>query len=606
MLHGEFFVLGNANNFVIRVYKQVDRYIVDTFKGKGKPFKNQTFLPLSNSDYVGYQLDLRTGNNLFHQLRSSACNGGQVEIQIKLFRNELESSSFEVVKIKKKDLKTMATFCKYGDRAWKGNYDFINPVITLPIGDGSRLKFTPSNTASGLSIHAKQPVMLLTGLGLDSDTFTDFITYNNNRVDTSESLMNFYNYALSLNIFNILDNIKKKPFSIINKCFPDLQFVRSQGQVLIYFNDSLYFYNELKSKFDEISSEDVYQIIKGFQQTTQSRRNLVSALQRLWGTKPKISPINTYSSYESFNLSDFYIALVGVLGYDDLILRKFDISRSELDRFENFKLNMKPTKITNEISFKPKTYIGTGVKLSEEDKNWLDDRDIVEMDFARKQSKSNKVMTLPQALRNWGVFDDGHVTYLYKLDYYENNLAIYLRKLNSSQVNLFYNPDKLVKFALDLLPNDFEIRVLDMRFVPNVTPSTLNDMIKSGKLKLKKVLTSSKLKRPRNVYTEFKQNSIYYRLEDGKGKARLIFKKDIYSNEFKSLTMDMSFNSQELTSMFPVLSNLNKMKFKRYLRSKGYQDVLKELNKLYKTVNKKKFSGEPYRGIEVKLHGYQR
>ena len=173
-------------------------------------------------------------------------------------------------------------------------------------------------------------------------------------------------------------------------------------------------------------------------------------------------------------------------------------------------------------------------------------------------------------------------------------------------MNSFYNPDRLVKFALDLLPNDFEIRVLDMRFLPNASPSTLNDMVKKGKLSLEKVRALSKVQKPKSDYTEFKQNSIYYRLEDGKGKARLIFKKDIYSNEFKSLTMDMSFNSKELASMFPVLSNLNKMKFKRYLRSKGYQDVLKELNKLHKTVNKKKFSGEPYQGIEVKLHGCQR
>lgn len=605
MLHGEFFALGNANNFVIRVYKQVDRYIVDTFKGKGKPFKNQTFLPLSNSDYVGYQLDLRTGNNLFHQLRSSACNGGQVEIQIKLFRNELESSSFEVVKIKKKDLKTMATFCKYGDRAWKGNYDFINPVITLPIGDGSRLKFTPSNTASGLSIHAKQPVMILTGLGL-SDYFTDFPTYNNNSKGKNESLMSFYQYSMSLGIFDTLDKIKKKPFSVINKCFPDLQFVRSGGQILIYTNQVLYFYNRVQGKYDEVCLEDVYQIIDEFQETTQSRRNLVSALQRLWGTKPKISPVADIEHYESFDLVDFYIALVGVLMYDDSILRLFGISRGEVERFQNFKSNVKPTKVTNRISFKSEERTNTRSRHPKQDTNWLDDKNAVELDYTRKNSNKNKAMTLPQALRNWGIFDDSHVTCLYKLDYYENNLAIYLRKLNSSQVNSFYNPDKLVKFALDLLPNDFEIRCLDMRFVPNVTPSTLNDMIKSGKLNLKKVLTSSKLKRPRNVYTEFKQNSIYYRLEDGKGKARLIFKKDIYSNEFKSLTMDMSFNSQELTSMFPVLSNLNKMKFKRYLRSKGYQDVLKELNKLHKTVNKKKFSGEPYQGIEVKLHGCQR
>ena len=606
MLHGEFFALGNTNNFVIRVYKQVDRYIVDTFKGKGKPFKNQTFLPLSNSGYTGYQLDLRTGNNLFHQLRSSACNGGQVEIKTNLFRNELESSSFKVVKIKKKDLKTMATFCKYGDRAWKGNYEFINPVITLPIGDSSSLKFTPSNTASGLSIHAKQPTMLLTGLGLSSDDFTEFSTYNSNLVDKTESLMNFYNYTLSLGLFDILNNIKKKPFLIISKCFPDLQFIRSQGQILIYTNETLYFYNMVQGKYDEISIEDVYQIIEGFQQTTQSRRKLVSALQRFWETRPKLSPVATISHYESFDLVDFYIALVEVLMYDDSVLRLFGISRDEMERFQNFKSNVKPTKVSNKFSFKGEERTIIRSECPKKDNNWLEDRRAVELDHSRKTSSRNKAMTLPQALRNWGIFDDSHVTYLYKLDYYENNLAIYLRKLNSSQVNLFYNQDKLVKFALDLLPNDFEIRVLNMRFVPNVTPSTLNDMIKSGKLNLKKVLASSKLKRPRNVYTEFKQNSIYYRLEDGKGKARLIFKKDIYNNEFKSLTLDMSFNSQELTSMFPVLSNLNKMKFKRYLKSKGYQEVLKELNKLHKVVNKKKFSGEPYQGIEVKLHGCQR
>lgn len=605
MLHGEFFALSNANNFVIRVYKQVDRYIVDTFKGKGKPFKNQTFLPLSNSDYVGYQLDLRTGNNLFHQLRSSACNGGQVEIQIKLFRNELESSSFEAVKIKKKDLKTMATFCKYGDSAWKGNYDFTNPVITLPIGDSSSLKFTPSNTASGLSIHAKQPVMFLTGLGLDFDTFTDFTNYNSNLIGKTESLMNFYNYTLSLGLFDILNNIKKKPFLIISKCFPDLQFIRSQGQILIYTNEILYFYDSVQGKYDEVCIEDIYQIIKVFQQTTQSRRNLISALQRLWGTKPKLSPAASVSNYESFDLVTFYIALVEVLMYDDSVLRFFGISSREVERFQNFKSNAKPTKVSNKFSFKGEETIIRS-KRPKKDNNWLEDRHVVELDNSRKNPSKNKAMTLPQALRNWGIFDDGHVTYLYKLDYYENNLAICLRKLNSSQVNLFYNPDKLVKFALDLLPNDFEIRVLDMRFVPNVTPSTLNDMIKSGKLNLKKVLASSKLKRPRNVYTEFKQNSIYYRLEDGKGKARLIFKKDIYSNEFKSLIIDTSFNSEDLIGMFPVLSNLNKIKFKRYLKQKGYQDVLKELNKLHKTVNKKKFSGEPYQGIEVKLHGCQR
>lgn len=605
MLHGEFFALGNANNFVIRVYKQVDRYIVDTFKGKGKPFKNQTFLPLSNSDYVGYQLDLRTGNNLFHQLRSSACNGGQVEIQIKLFRNELEFSSFKVVKIPKKDLKTMATFCKYGDRAWKGNYDFTNPVITLPIGDGSRLKFTPSNTASGLSIHAKQPVMLLTGLGLSTDDFTDFSTYNSNLIGKTESLMNFYYYTLSLGLFDILKTIKKRPFLIFSKCFPDLQFIRSQGKILIYTNETLYFYNMVQGKYDEISIEDVYQIIEGYQQTTQSRRNMISALERLWATKPKISPVADIEHYENFDLADFYIALVSVLMYDDSILRFFGLRMGEVERFQNFKSNVKPTKVTNKISFRDEERSNTRSKRFKKNTNWLDDKTAVEIDHTRKTPNKNKAMTLPQALRNWGIFDDSNVTYLYKLDYYENNLAIYLRKLTSSQINSFYNPDKLVKFALDLLPNDFEIRVLDMRFVPNVTPSTLNDMIKSGKLNLKKVLASSKLKRPRNVYTEFKQNSIYYRLEDGKGKARLIFKKDIYSNEFKSLTMDTSFNSEELTSMFPVLSNLNKIKFKKYLKQKGYQTVLKELNKLHKTVNKKKFSGEPYQGIEVKLHGCQ-
>ena len=606
MLHGEFFALGNANNFVIRVYKQVDRYIVDTFKGKGKPFKNQTFLPLSNSDYVGYQLDLRTGNNLFHQLRSSACNGGQVEIKINLFRNELESSSFKAVKIKKKDLKTMATFCKYGDRAWEGNYEFINPVITLPIGDSSSLKFTPSNTASGLSIHAKQPVMLLTGLGLSTDDFTDFSTYNSNLIGKTESLMNFYEYTISLALFDILNNIKKKPFLIISKCFPDLQFIRSQGQILIYTNETLYFYNMVQGKYDEISIEDLYQIIEGFQQTTQSRRNLVTALQRLWGTKPKISPVADIEHYEDFDLVGFYIALVEVLIYDDSILRLFGISRREVERFQNFKSNIKPTKVSNKFSFKGEERTNTKSRRHKQDTNWLDDKNAVELDHSRKTSSKNKAMTLPQALRNWGIFDDSNVTYLYKLDYYENNLAIYLRKLNSSQVNSFYNPDKLVKFALDLLPNDFEIRVLDMRFVPNVTPSTLNDMIKSGKLNFKKVLASSKLKRQRNAYTEFKQNSIYYRLEEGKGKAHLIFKKDIYSNESKSLTMDMSFNSQELASMFPVLSNLNKIKFKRYLRKTGYQNVLKELNKLHKAVSKKKLTGEPYQGIEVKLHGCQR
>lgn len=606
MLHGEFFALGNANNFVIRVYKQVDRYIVDTFKGKGKPFKNQTFLPLSNSDYVGYQLDLRTGNNLFHQLRSSACNGGQVEIQIKLFRNELEFSSFKVVKIPKKDLKTMATFCKYGDRAWKGNYDFTNPVITLPIGDGSRLKFTPSNTASELSIHAKQPVVLLSGLGLSTDDFTDFSTYNSNLIGKTESLMNFYYYTLSLGLFDILNNIKKKPFLIISKCFPDLQFIRSQGKINYYINDTLYFWNWLEGKFDEICLEDIYQIIEGFKKTTQSRINLVSALQRLWGTKLKISPVANIEHYENFNLADFYIALVSVLMYDDSILRFFGLSMGDVERFQNFKSNVKPTKVTNKISFKGEERTNTRSKRSKKNTNWLDDKTAVLIDHSRKTSSKNKAMTLPQALRNWGIFDDSNTTYLYKLDYYENTLAIYLRKLNSSEVNSLYNQDRLVKFALDLLPNDFEIRVLDMRFTPNESPSTLNDMIKSGKLNLKKVLTSSKLKRPRNTYTEFKQNSIYYRLEDGKGKARLIFKRDIYSNEFKSLTIDMSFNNKDLVCMFPVLSNLNKLKFKKYLRLKGYQDVLKELNKLHKTVNKKKFSGEPYQGIEVKLHGCQR
>lgn len=529
-----------------------------------------------------------------------------MEIQIKLFRNELESSSFKVVKIPKKDLKTMATFCKYGDRAWKGNYEFINPVIALPIGDGSRLKFTPSNTASGLSIHAKQPVMLLNGLGLSTDDFTDFSTYNSNLMGKTESLMNFYYYTLSLGLFDILKTIKKRPFLILSKCFPGLQFIRSQGQILIYTNEILYFYDRTQDKYDEVCIEDVSQIIEGFQQTTQSRRNMISALERLWATKPKISPVADIEHYESFDLADFYIALVSVLMYDDSILRFFGLSMGDVERFQNFKSNVKPTKVTNKISFKGEERTNTRSKRSKKNTNWLKDKNAVELDNSRKNPSKNKAMTLPQALRHWGVFDDSHVTYLYKLDYYENNLAIYLRKLNSSQVNLFYNPDKLVKFALDLLPNDFEIRVLDMRFVPNVTPSTLNDMVKSGKLNLKKVLASSKLKRPRNVYTEFKQNSIYYRLEDGKGKTRLIFKKDIYSNEFKSLTMDMSFNSQELASMFPVLSNLNKLKFKRYLRLKGYQDVLKELNKLHKTVNKKKFSGEPYQGIEVKLHGCQR
>jgi len=605
MLHGEFFALGNANNFVIRVYKQVDRYIVDTFKGKGKPFKNQTFLPLSNSDYVGYQLDLRTGNNLFHQLRSSACNGGQVEIQIKLFRNELEFSSFKVVKIPKKDLKTMATFCKYGDRAWKGNYDFTNPVITLPIGDGSRLKFTPSNTASELSIHAKQPVVLLSGLGLSTDDFTDFSTYNSNLIGKTESLMNFYYYTLSLGLFDILNNIKKRPFLILSKCFPDLQFIRSQGQILIYTNEILYFHDRTQDKYDEISIEDVYQIIEDFKQTTQSRRNLVFALQRLWGTKPKISPVANIEHYEDFDLVDFYIALVSVLMYDDSILRFFGLRMGEVERFQNFKSNVKPTKVTNKISFRDEERSNTRSKRFKKNTNWLKDKNAVEIDHTRKTPNKNKAMTLPQALRNWGIFDDSNVTYLYKLDYYENNLAIYLRKLTSSQVNSFYNPDRLVKFALDLLPNDFEIRVLDMRFLPNASPSTLNDMVKKGKLSLEKVRALSKVQKPRNAYTEFKQNSIYYRLEDGKGKARLIFKKDIYSNEFKSLTMDTSFNSEELISMFPVLSNLNKIKFKKYLKQKGYQTVLKELNKLHKTVNKKKFSGEPYQGIEVKLHGCQ-
>lgn len=609
MLQGEFFALGNASNFVIRVYKQVDRYIIDTFKGKGKPFKSQTFLPISNSDYVGYQLDLRTGNNLFHQLRSSACNGGQVEIKINLFRNELESSSFEVIKIPKKDLKTMSTFCKYGDRAWKGNYDFINPVITLPIGDGSRLKFTPSNTASGLSIHAKQPVMFLTGLGLDFDTFTDFTNYNSNLIGKTESLLNFYKYTLSLGLFDILNNIKKKPFLIISKCFPDLQFVRSQGQILIYTNEILYFYDRTQDKYDEVCIEDVSQIIEGFQQTTQSRRNMISALERLWETKSKLSPVADIEHYENFDLVTFYIALVEVLMYDDSILRFFGISSREVERFQNFKSNIKPTKVSNKFSFKGEERTIIRSERPKKDNNWLEDRHIVEIDQSRKTSSKNKVMTLPQALRNWGIFDDSNTTYLYKLDYYENTLAIYLRKLNSSEVNSLYSPDRLVKFALDLLPNNFEIRVLDMRFTPNESPSTLSDMIKSGKLNLKKVLESSKLKRPRNAYTEFKQNSIYYRLEDEKGKARLIFKKDIYSNEFKSLTMDTSFNSEELTSMFPVLSNLNKIKFKKYLRKIGYQNVLKELkelNKLHKVVNKKKFSGKPYQGIEVKLHGCQR
>lgn len=605
MLHGEFFALGNANNFVIRVYKQVDRYIVDTFKGKGKPFKNQVFLPLSNSDYVGYQLDLITGANLFHQLRSSACNGGQVEIKTNLFRNELESSSFEVVKIPKKDLKTMATFCKYGDRAWKGNYDFINPVITLPIGDGSRLKFTPSNTASGLSIHAKQPVMFLTGLGLDSDTFTDFTNYNSNLIGKTESLLNFYKYTLSLGLFDILNNIKKKPFLIISKCFPDLQFIRSQGQILVYTNEILYFYDRTQDKYNEVCIEDVYQIIKWFQQTTQSRRSLVFALQRLWGTKPKISPVADIEHYENFELVVFYIALVEVLMYDDSILQLFGISRREVERFQNFQSNIKPTKVSNKVSFKGEETIIRS-KRPKQDTNWLKDKSAVLIDHFRKTSSRNKAMTLPQALRNWGIFCWGSATYLYKFDYYENNLAIYLRELSSSQVNSFYNPDRLVKFALDLLPNDFEIRVLDMRFLPNASPSTLNDMVKKGKLSLEKVRALSKVQKPKSDYTEFKQNSIYYRLEDEKGKARLIFKKDIYSNEFKSLTMDTSFNSEELTSMFPVLSKLNKVKFKRYLRLKGYQDVLKELNKLHKVVNKKKFSGKPYLGIEVKLHGCQR
>lgn len=606
MLIGEFFALGNANNFVIRVYKQVDRYIVDTFKGKGKPFKNRTFLPLGNSDYVGYQLDMRTGANLFHQLRSSACNGGQVEIKINVFRNELEFSSFKVVEIQKKDLKIMATFCKYSDTTWKGKYEFTNPVITLPIGDSSSLKFTPSNTASGLSIHAKQPIMLLTGLGLSVDDFTEFPTYNSNLVGQTESLMNFYYYTLSLGLFDILNNIKKRPFLILSKCFPDLQFIRSQGQILIYTNEILYFYNMVQGNYDEICIEDVYQIIENFQQTTPSRRNLVSALQRFWETRPKLSPVATISHYESFNLVDFYIALVEVLMYDDSILRFFGISKVEVERFQNFKSNVKPTKASNKFSFKGEERTNTRSKRPKKDNNWLKDRNIVEIDHSRKTSSKNKATTLPQALRNWGIFDDSNVTYLYKIDYYENSLAIYLRKLNSSQMNSFYNPDKLVKFALDLLPNDFEIRVLDMRFVPNVTPSTLNDMIKSGKLNLKKVLASSKLKRPRNTYTEFKQNSIYYRLEEGKGKVRLIFKKDIYSNEFKTVDIDTSFNSEGLVSVFPVLSNLNKIKFKRYLRLKGHQDVLKELNKLHKAVIKKKLSGKSYQGIEVKLHGCQR
>ena len=605
MLHGEFFALGNANNFVIRVYKQVDRYIVDTFKGKGKPFKNQTFLPLSNSDYVGYQLDLRTGNNLFHQLRSSACNGGQVEIKTNLFRNELEFSSFKVVKIPKKDLKTMATFCKYGDRAWKGNYDFTNPVITLPIGDGSRLKFTPSNTASGLSIHAKQPVMLLTGLGLSTDDFTDFSTYNSNLIGKTESLMNFYYYTLSLGLFDILNTIKKRPFLILSKCFPDLQFIRSQGQILIYTNEILYFYDRTQDKYDEVCIEDVSQIIEGFQQTTQSRRNMISALERLWATKPKISPVADIEHYENFNLADFYIALVSVLMYDDSILRFFGLSMGDVERFQNFKSNVKPTKVTNKISFKGEERTNTRSKRSKKNTNWLKDKNAVKIVHSCKTSSKNKVMTLPQALRNWGIFDWGSATYLYKFDYYENNLAIYLRKLTSSQVNSFYNPDKLVKFALDLLPNDFEIRVLDMRFGTNVTPSTLNDLIKQDRLSLKQILKTSKLKKPRKPYLEFKQNSIYYRLENSKDKTSLVFKKDIYSNEFKTVTIDTSFNSEDLTVEFPVLSHLNRIKFKRYLNRKGYQTVLKELNKLHKTVNKKKFSGEPYQGIEVKLHGCQ-
>lgn len=145
-----------------------------------------------------------------------------------------------------------------------------------------------------------------------------------------------------------------------------------------------------------------------------------------------------------------------------------------------------------------------------------------------------------------------------------------------------------------------------MRFGTNVTPSTLNDLIKQDRLSLKQILKTSKLKKPRKPYLEFKQNSIYYRLENSKDKTSLVFKKDIYSNEFKTVTIDTSFNSEDLTVEFPVLSHLNRIKVKRYLRSKGYQDVLKELNKLHKVVNKKKFSGEPYRGIEVKLHGCQR
>lgn len=400
MLHGEFFALGNANNFVIRVYKQVDRYIVDTFKGKGKPFKNQTFLPLSNSDYVGYQLDLRTGNNLFHQLRSSACNGGQVEIKTNLFRNELESSSFKVVKIPKKDLKTMATFCKYGDRAWKGNYEFINPVIALPIGDGSRLKFTPSNTASGLSIHAKQPVMLLTGLGLSTDDFTDFSTYNSNLIGKTESLMNFYYYTLSLGLFDILNTIKKRPFLIFSKCFPNLQFIRSQGQILIYANESLYFYDRTQDKYNEVCIEDISQIIEGFQQTTQSRRNMISALERLWATKPKISPVADIEHYESFDLADFYIALVSVLMYDDSILRFFGLNMGDVERFQNFKSNVKPTKVTNKISFKNEEQINTRSRRPKQDTNWLDDKTAVKIDHSRKTFSKNKAMTLPQALRN--------------------------------------------------------------------------------------------------------------------------------------------------------------------------------------------------------------
>lgn len=87
---------------------------------------------------------------------------------------------------------------------------------------------------------------------------------------------------------------------------------------------------------------------------------MISALERLWATKPKISPVADIEHYENFDLADFYIALVSVLMYDDSILRFFGLRMGEVERFQNFKSNVKPTMSPTKFRLKVKSALTLG------------------------------------------------------------------------------------------------------------------------------------------------------------------------------------------------------------------------------------------------------